>query len=225
MQAYQGYSAPQGKPIEKFSTTWKVFFFAAAICVIGAAVLGFMWAGSELDAFKLVCEGYLCVFGLLMAVVDIPDTLSLSYLTEIRYSIFTYLMFMTRFTGRGLWYLFLGSMIISTLWHDNFVVALLLGGYVAALGLMAFCFGVTKSRQLEAVRQALKMREQEDVCDATGMTKEEFCEIAINIRGQVWDDEMITYVLNAMSLEIKADDRITREEFNNWLEEPLMALL
>merc|ERR1719337_512246 len=58
-------------------------------------------------------------FGLLMVVLDFPIPHPSPMLANVRAHIYKFFLFLTRFTGRGLWYLFLGTMIFATLFDPK----------------------------------------------------------------------------------------------------------
>ncbi len=62
------------------------------------------------------------------------------------FSLLRYLLFMTRFTGRGVWYLYLGTMIWASLYNLNLdpFIGFILASFVGALGIMSIFYG--KSR-------------------------------------------------------------------------------
>jgi len=187
--------------------------------------MGLITAIGEARIPKMINQAFLIIFGMFLAVIDMPDGFTIKAVKELKDMIFKHFLFMTRFTGRGIWYLFLGCSIYTSLDTEFFAVGLIFGLYVACLGISSIIFGIKKTLALENYRQAIKMREDPDMCPAGGWSKEDFRKNAGAHQGQTWDDEMMGYVLNALSLSIKADDHVSKDEFENWLNEPLMALL
>jgi len=214
-----------GRPIQKFNFQWKVLFFAAAACTIAAGIIGLVTATGEVRPTKCINQSFLIVFGVFLAIIDMPDNFTIKAFKELKDLIFKHFLFMTRFTGRGIWYLFLGCSIYTSLDGEAFALAVILGVYVAGLGAFSIFHGVRKTIMLEQYRQAIKGRDDPDTCPPQGWSKDDFRENAAAMQGQMWDEEMMIYVLNALSLQIKADDHVSKEEFDNWLAEPLAALL
>merc|ERR1711939_753471 len=60
---------------------------------------------------------YLCLFGLIMLALDVP--LHIPFLQMLRASVSRFCAFLTRFVGRGVMFLFLGSMTTATLWNRH----------------------------------------------------------------------------------------------------------
>ncbi len=55
--------------------------------------------------------------GMLMLVIDFP--IEHPVIKNIKMSIFHYALFMCRFVGRGIWYLFLSAMTVGALWDNE----------------------------------------------------------------------------------------------------------
>lgn len=70
---------------------------------VAAGVLAIIGAfDTLLSPFSFANQGFLCLFGIIMLIIDLPLDNSPALL-EARRSICRYLLFMTRFTGRGVW--------------------------------------------------------------------------------------------------------------------------
>lgn len=205
---------------QKFPMTWKLLFFIAACCVTAAGLIGtFAFAFTTIQPFGLMDQVYLLIFGLLMFVVDCP--LNHAVVKQTKLLIYKYLLFMTRFTGRGLWYLFLGCMSFGALWDNNIshLLGFFIGGYVVGLGGASTYYGITKSLKLDKVRKAVQQRggDPSMLVPPNGMTAQMFNELAQSHTGMTFSEEELEYVLNALSLTVKADACISREEFAEWL--------
>merc|ERR1719451_249416 len=113
--------------------SWKILIFT------------FSWA-----PFSFTSQVFLLVFGLLMLVLDFPLPHPSPNLAMVRNNIYKFMLFMTRFTGRGIWYTFLGTMIFGALYDLNisWFLGVLIGGYVVVLGIVTTCYGLILSRKL-----------------------------------------------------------------------------
>merc|ERR1719506_3532145 len=87
-----------------------------------------------------------------MFVLDAP--LNFKLLISFKQDIHKYAKFLTRLTGRGVWYIFMGTMTFATLWENNIspFLAVVLGFFVFGVGVASTAIGVIKSRKLEKVR-------------------------------------------------------------------------
>lgn len=197
---------------------WKLGFFIAACCTIAAGVIGvidlLMFAFAPFD---LVNEIYLLAFGLMMLIVDFP--VPHPKVQDFKLHIYKFFLFMTRFTGRGIWYLFLGTMIVASLWDLNIspFLGFILGGYVVLLGAVSIFYGFSKSMKLERVRSAmLKRGNAFDLCPPQGLSPGAFNDMSNSMSGIRFTDEEIHYIFDALSFTVRADDVVSKEEFCEW---------
>merc|ERR1719456_492724 len=151
--------------------SWKVLFFAAACCTLGSSIISILYMVFTLEwaPFSFTTVLFMLLFGFLMVVLDFPIPHPSPTLAQVRAGIYKFFLFLTRFTGRGVWYLFLGTMIFATLFDLNISVffGICLGGYVGILGLVTLFFGIRLSQKLDAVRQEFLLGGQTS-CPAQG---------------------------------------------------------
>lgn len=215
---------------KKFSMTWKIGFFVAACCTVAAGVIGVLaLALTTFAPFDLINEIYLLLFGLMMIIIDFPVP-EHPKIRETKLTIYKYLLFMTRFTGRGFWYMFIGTMIFASLWDLNIspLLGFILGGYVVILGGVAIYFGINKSIKLEQVRKAVITRNdgggQNNMCPPNGLAPTQFNEMANSLKGMRFSDEELHYIFDALSFTIKSDNMISRDEFDSWTKGRMTVL-
>lgn len=214
---------------KKFGGIWKLLFFACACCTTAAGVLSIIVGVLSLAApFDFINYGYLTLFGVLMFFMDLP--LDNVHLRNYKYGIFHYALFLTRFVGRGVWYLFLSCMVVGALW-DNDVqpfLGFILGGFIGAVSVIAIYKGIRLSLKLEDVRKKVLEQGPEQwgaYIPPAGMTKNQFKELAVALKGTVFTDEELSYIVAAFSFEVRSDDLISREEFEEWCNAGSMAVL
>merc|ERR1719198_1107975 len=101
-----------------------------------------------LSPFDMVIFVYLEIFGLIMLMLDAPIQTPL--VDKIKMGTTKYMMFLTRFIGRGITYIFLGCMLCGSLWDNN--VSPLLGfiifGTLVAVGAGAIFYGYKTTAKL-----------------------------------------------------------------------------
>jgi len=215
-----GGAPPGGMGQQKFKLEWKLAFFVGACFAVGAGVIGVLdLAFFAFAPFDLINELYLLIFGLLMLVIDFP--LPHPKVREYKLTIYKYLLFMTRFTGRGFWYLFLGTMVFASLWDLNIspFLGFILGGYIVLLGFASIYAGVTRSVKLENLRKAIMKRgeaEYDKLCPKTGMSSIQFNEMSNHVNGMKFTDDELHYIFDALSFTVRADDKVSYEEFRDW---------
>jgi len=163
-----------------------------------------------------------------MVVIDLP--LDNMYIRNFKYAIFHYCLFITRFCGRGLWYVFLASMVFGALYDNNIMpfIGFICGIYMFCVACFSLQYGLRLSFKLEAVRQKVVEQGPEKwgaYIPPRGMTKLQFKEMAVALKGEVFSDEELNYIITAFSFEVKADDIISRDEFEEWCRGPSMTWL
>merc|ERR1719456_1194589 len=201
--------------------SWKMLFFGAACCTLASAVISilymvftFAWA-----PFSFTTVLFMLLFGFLMVVLDFPIPHPSPTLAHIRANIYKFFLFLTRFTGRGVWYLFLGTMIFATLFDLNISAffGICLGGYVGILGLVTLFFGIRLSQKLDVVRQDLLLG-QDKSCPQQGYSMQGFKDLANRLPSkQDFTDDELVYVFNSLSFNPMNDGVLTPEEYKQWL--------
>jgi len=199
--------------------SWKLLFFVAACCTLGASTISilFMIFTFEWAPFSFTTVLFMALFGVLMVVLDFPIPHPNPTLAAVRANIYKFFLFLTRFTGRGMWYLFLGTMIFATLYDLNIspFFGICLGGYVGILGLVTLVFGYRLSRKLDHVRQELLMGDK--MCPPSGYSQEGFKTLALQVSKQDFTDDELVYVFNSLSFNPMNDGVINPEEYKQWL--------
>ncbi|CAD7929745.1 unnamed protein product [Amoebophrya sp. A25] len=150
-------------------------------------------------------------------------------LSEYRVIIYKACLFLTRFIGRGVFYLFLGCMVCGNLWDNNSLpfLGFIIFGFLSAVGVCAIYYGVRLTKKLDTVRKALLNRggPTPSICPPQGMPIAKFGELALKIQGIAFTNEELGYIANALSQSIHADDVITQAEFEFWLKNPTPVLI
>jgi len=184
---------------KSFPLKMNLIFFIAACCVVFAGFFGTidMFLTFPLNPFDLLDEAYLLVFGGMMFVLDAP--LNFKLILEAKGAICKYVRFLTRFTGRGVWYVFLGTMTFGTLWRTEWMfLAVMMGFFVFGVGAYSAVMGGFKSKKLERLRRTIDTNygAKLETLYANyarnpnmGMTKPEFNEMASEVAGIVFDPE------------------------------------
>mmetsp|Transcript_17253 Transcript_17253/g.42806 ORF Transcript_17253/g.42806 Transcript_17253/m.42806 type:complete len:230 (+) Transcript_17253:57-746(+) len=221
-----GAGNPVGKKFQNAS--WKILFFSAGLATVFGAVLG-LWSmiGTLASPFDIIIFSYLLLFGLIMAALDVPYFHP--KLMEFRLVIFKACLFLTRFIGRGVMYVFLGCMVCGNLWDNDTVpfVGFIIFGYLSVVGVGAIYYGIKLTRKLDIVRKALLNRggPTPSICPPQGLRMDKFGELALKIQGIQFTQEELHYVCNALSQSFHADEVISQTEFEFWLKNPTPVLI
>jgi hypothetical protein len=221
------------EPVEVVSIaknfSWKILFFTASCCVLAAALISivdlvvtFRWAPVSFTA-----QGFLLFFGILMFVLDFPVSHNSYTITSLQSHIYKFVLFMTRFTGRGLWYTFLGSMIFVALFDlkISLFFGVLLGGFVCVLGIVTTCYGVLLSRKLNSVRLAVLASDFPQECPSQGFSKQDFRDLARRVNQTDFADDELDYVINGLSFTAHNTGTIMRDEYLYWVSPGSMEIV
>lgn len=232
LQQNPTFTAGVGKAEEaakRFGGIWKMAFFICASLVFASGVLSIISGVVGFAApFDFVNYVYLTIFGLLMLVVDAP--VQNPRIDSIKFFIFHYALFMTRFVGRGIWYLFLASMVVGALWDNDVApfLGFILGGFIGFVAISSMIYGWRLSNKLEGIRTEVTKKGPEAwgaMVPPSGLNKMGFRDLGINLRGVSLKEEELNYIIAALSLDVRSDDVITREEFDEWARGPGMTIL
>jgi len=222
-----GKSSQQESGIEK-RMSWKLLFFVAACCTVAAAVISitYLISNFEFAPCSFLSEIFLLFFGCVMLALDIPIADPIAALGAIRFHTYKFMLFLTRFTGRGLWYVFLGTMIWGALWDLNisWFLGFSMGLYVILLGIVSMVYGFRLSFKLDNVRKALMDGSSKPPdCPEGGFSKEQFKENVLAVHTSVgsptqFTDDEVDYIMNGLSFTATNDGLITMDEYWFWLQ-------
>jgi len=222
--------------IEKY-LRWNWAFFGGACLVFACAVgTGIHWLGHfTLAPATFFFEIFLFMFGGLMLVLDtpIPHMQNHKHVQLVRFHIYKFALFMTRFMGRGLWYLFLATMVFSALWDTgiNWFLGIVSTIYLSVLGVVAMAKGFVMTHKLNRVRDCITnagyAADRYISRGQTGLSQDQFklmVESATNEHDLFTPDEL-TYIVNALSFTPCNDGQVTLDEMRYWLSPgpPLMV--
>jgi len=217
------------------SMKWKLFFFVGAVMPFLSGVIStiywisnFTWAPDT-----ILCQLFLLFFGLLMIVLDFPIPHPHKHLVTVRDNCYKFVLFMTRFMGRGVWYLFLATEVFSALWDGN--ITWFFGGafaaYLVGLGVGALVKGYSISLKLQSVREAIvsqgRSADHYISRGQTGLSKEQFKAMVESVLGggETFSSDDLDYVINALSFTPYNDGQVSMEECDYWLRQGPMLMV
>jgi hypothetical protein len=205
---------------QKFGGVWKMLFTTSGIGVVVAGAFAVL---ADLDQFppdvvSCLTAGYLVVFGLMMLILDAP--LTHPAVQGFKEMIFSEARFLTRFTGRGIWYLFISTLVIANLWSTSlWLLGVALGLYMAAVSIYALQFGFLLGRKLQKYHAGIKAQGPDQwaaMCPPHGFRAEQFGDMAGTYGVKFTKDEL-SVVVAAMTQTVASDDFISRMEFETWV--------
>lgn len=226
-QPMMGQSQGGGKGMKAGGKNMHMLWFAAACAVMVGGLIGALdLLFTAIAPLDFLDEVYLLFFGAIMFVLDAP--LNFKLIQEVKQHIHKYARFLTRLTGRGTWFIFLGTMTFATLWENSIsaFLAVVLGFFVFGVGVFSAVFGYVKSRKLERVRvqvfqnkQNGKLKQLYDAFARTaptiGLTKQEFNDMSSQLKGVSFDQDELAFILSAVSNGPRQEN-ISYDDLTDW---------
>lgn len=204
-----------------YSAAAGLTFFAAfqqwSFFCLGFSFISAPWTFLDLTVYL--------VFSFMMLVLDLPMEYEYVQIFADKYANFS-----TRFTGRGLWYMFLGTVTwIFLSCEPIYKFQILLGGivttYLTIIGFLALLQGLSLTRRLNKIRESIQRRGETAANyfvpnDPKPMSKEIFRAVFEQHDCAHHTDVEINFMLNAISRRFDSKDTITSDEFDEWLGSP-----
>lgn len=194
-------------------------FFAGACCLIVGSFIGFLIALFRPQLVDVIEMAYIFMFGASLAVLDTPFFKTIKAIGDFKMYISKYINILTRVTGKGLAFLFLGSDLFCVLWElgsddsnsssVGIKVFAVLGCFIpTVVGLAAIVIGSMKSWKLEKARKHIEMtgtlEQRYDQWAQTyrdaqgGLTPLEFQQLTMDNGGFKWEDADLKLIFNAL---------------------------
>lgn len=145
--------------LSKFNCKYQTLFFIAGFAVVFGGMVGLVGSLFTLEFANLVVSFFLIIFGLIMMVLDVPG--SPRWAGRYRILCRKFVRFLTRLTGKAMWFLFLGCMSACNLWPTDraggslLFFTILISFFVIIVSIMGLLIAVRKSLRLEKIRKAV----------------------------------------------------------------------
>jgi len=207
---------------------WSFMWFGASLCVVTGSTISFVNLVISLEWVDALEMAYLFFFGLLLATIDTPLCPTFNFVNTIRQGAHRYVALLTRMTGKGIVYMFLGCTLWSSMWSNLegafiLLLAVIFGSLIFVAGLVSVFLGVCKSVALNHVRLELQKHQNWDQMYDTnaktnpgmGMTKEEFNKMAQYLRGVSFEGTDLNFVMNCLSTDPNRQF-LTRKDIEDW---------
>lgn len=194
------------------NTYMNLVFFGAACAIIAGGLISsifLFWSAQFADA---VLAMYMLSFGAVLAVLDNPFYKQMKIMVDAKMYIGKYVNILTRMTGKGLCFVFLGCSLFAAMW-DNLssafllFLAVILCMFPVFVGMAAIFIGITKSQKLAKARHALAAGSPEQWYDQMaqtfrgphgGLTPTEFNELTTRNGGFKWELAELKFIFNAL---------------------------
>lgn len=193
------------------NTIMNMVFFAAACAIVTAgfiSALCLFFSGQFSDA---ILASYMIAFGGVLAILDNPFY-NIKMIVDAKMYIGKYVNILTRVTGKGLCFVFLGSSLFAAMWENlsnGFLLflAVMLCVSPVLVGLAAIFIGVMKSQKLAKARIKLAEGSPEQWYDQLaqtyrgpqgGLTPNEFNDLTNRNGGFKWEGADLKLIFNAL---------------------------
>eukprot|EP00923_Selenidium_pygospionis_P008702 GHVN01014835.1.p1 GENE.GHVN01014835.1~~GHVN01014835.1.p1 ORF type:complete len:238 (-),score=28.25 GHVN01014835.1:199-912(-) len=220
--------------LSRLNCRYQSLFFIASIGTVMASFVGVLTSLLYFEMANMVNCVFLCVFGLTMMVIDIPGCPR--WASRYRQVVRKYFRFLTRLTGKSLWFLYLGCLVAVSLWPSEHLsrdmgmvfFALSLSLFIVTVAFIGLLISIKKSLVLEKVRQALRAQFRGDALEAYrkwaltepshGMQFEEFNRMASEVTANriCFDVTDLGIIYNALDEHQKS--AINEKEFSDWYQ-------
>jgi len=203
---------------------WSLLFLIAACDVFAGGLIAVVWGilHPEPKIFSFTSEVFLLFFGAIMLVLDAP--IPNERVKLVKDEIYKKMLFLTRFTGRGFWYMYLGTMIWAALWDQDLggvfkVLGFVMSLYPILLGMAALAQGFRLSLRLQRLRKKILEAEPHMADGYQSMDKASFEQLCEKYK-EVFSQNDLPYVINGLSLTAKNDGTVDVKEMKAWLSGP-----
>jgi len=197
------------------TTSMNLVFFFAACCVMLGAAVGGLFLFVKLEWVDFLSMSYLFFFGAILAVLDTPFFKTIKAMGDVKMYIGKYINLLTRVTGKGVTFLFIGSALFCLLWDNLEGVFIRFLSVVLCLvpfvvGLAAVVIGVMKSQKLGKAQAHIKhieggaLEQRYNQWAQTfpgpngGLTPLEFNNLTMDNGGFKWEDADLKLIFNAL---------------------------
>lgn len=220
--------------LSRLNCKYQTLFFLAALGTVFSSVIGIFSSLLYFEIANAINCVFLCGFGIIMMILDIPG--SPRWAGRYRQVVRKYMRFLTRLTGKALWFLYLGCLVVVSLWptrglkNDMMMIffALATSFFIVSVAAIGLLIAVRKSLLLEKVRKALQQQFRDSGPEvyrkwaitepSHGMQFEEFNRMAADItHGHMqFDVTDLGIIYNALDEHQKS--AINEREFCEWFQ-------
>jgi hypothetical protein len=216
-----------------------VIWFAAALCLVGVGIIGVVATLVSFQIADCIEMLYLVIFGAVLAVLDTPIFANIKIVPDLKKTISQYVSILTRVTGRGLVFVFLGCTMwaavtanVEVLFLE--IIAAVLTWFTILVGLGSLCIGIMKSWNAEKVRKHfLTAPPQTDIDSmysahaklqpSVGMTKEEFGNMTKAVRGIVLNNADLQHIFHCVCSD-RRREFLSKHDMQDWVHGGMVFL-
>lgn len=196
------------------TSDWSVGFFMAACSIMLGSFIGGIALFFSFELVDFLEMAYLFLFGAVLALMDTPCFKAMKTVKDHREYFSKYVNLLTRVTGKGITFLFLGTSLFSSMWDNLEGAGLEFLAFVLCLlpvlvGLAALVIGFIKSSKLNRARAQMVQAETDLAMiynqyartypgEQGGLIMLEFNDLTNKFAGIKWEDADLKLIFNAL---------------------------
>lgn len=223
----------------KLNVRYQTLFFSSGVMTVLSGTISILESLRYFYFTNFVVSTFLIIMGLIMMVLDIPGTPR--WAAKHRILIRKYIKFLTRLTGKSVWFFFLGAISCLNLWPNpkneslfrTFLVVIV-STFIIAVSVVGFLIALRKSLRLEKLKKTIKLVSKGAYIDCYrkysvadpdhGMQFEEFNRMCSDhTNGSIYFDFLDLFIIfNALDEHQKCS--INEREFLEWINGPVTYL-
>lgn len=223
----------------KLNVRYQTLFFSSGVMTVLSGTISILESLRYFYFTNFVVSTFLIIMGLIMMVLDIPGTPR--WAAKHRILIRKYIKFLTRLTGKSVWFFFLGAISCLNLWPHpkneslfrSFLVVIV-STFIIAVSVVGFLIALRKSLRLEKLKKTIKLVSKGAYIDCYrkysvadpdhGMQFEEFNRMCSDhTNGSIYFDFLDLFIIfNALDEHQKCS--INEREFLEWINGPVTYL-
>lgn len=223
----------------KLNVRYQTLFFSSGVMTVMSGIVSILESLRYFYFTNFIVSTFLIIMGLIMMVLDIPGTPR--WAAKHRILIRKYIKFLTRLTGKSVWFFFLGAISCMNMWPHpkneslfrSFLVVLV-SAFIFCVSIVGFLIALRKSLRLEKLKKTIKIVSKGAYIDCYrkysvadpehGMQFEEFNRMgADHTNGTISFDFLDLFIIfNALDEHQKCS--INEREFLEWINGPVTYL-
>eukprot|EP01053_Blabericola_migrator_P007402 Blabericola_migrator_1__7401@NODE_376_length_9223_cov_129_221276_g300_i0_p5_GENE_NODE_376_length_9223_cov_129_221276_g300_i0NODE_376_length_9223_cov_129_221276_g300_i0_p5_ORF_typecomplete_len275_score30_95COPI_assoc/PF08507_10/2_4e05DUF2304/PF10066_9/1_2e03DUF2304/PF10066_9/0_0079KaiB/PF07689_12/3_4e03KaiB/PF07689_12/0_32DUF3278/PF11683_8/1_1e02DUF3278/PF11683_8/0_28UPF0139/PF03669_13/0_13UPF0139/PF03669_13/1_6e03AA_permease_2/PF13520_6/1_9SLATT_5/PF18160_1/64SLATT_5/PF18160_1/1_5DUF485/PF04341_ len=226
--------------LSRLNCKYTTLFFIAGWVTILASIVSFLNAVTQLSLVGIVQSIFLQVFGFIMMVLDIPG--APEWASRYRTLVRRHIRFLTRLTGKSVWFLYLGCMIAVCLWpsystkRSGFFMffGLCMSMFVICVSIIGLSIAIRKSLRLEKIRKQVRnsykgnsseVYRKYAITDPThGMQFAELNRLCADYSQGRCQFDVIDLAIVYNALDDHQKSAINEREFCEWVDGPMTYL-
>jgi len=219
--------------LARMNCKYQTLFFLSSWGITIASIMAMINATLTFQFASLLSAHFMLGFGVVMILLDIPG--SPRWAAQHRYNVRKQCRFLTRLTGKSLWFLYLSCMVLLTLWpsHRNekrgilMFASLLTSGFVAFVSLIGLFIAMRKTLRLERIRKALNAhfkgnapevyRKYAITDPSHGMQFEEFNRLCADYSQGALSFDIVDLAIIYNALDDHQKSALNEREFGEWM--------